>query len=197
MSTSTRLVVLCGPSGAGKTTLAEALINHDRSPKPNIRFFGIGDTTRKRRPNDLPNEYYYIPRWWFWLKRLFRRYLWTAAFSGTRYGTDRRRFNEALRAHDYALMILIPERVKTVFELVPDQVLAFYVRAPIDGLEERLRRRGDSAKKIRRMLQESKDWDQLIVELGLASKMVMIDNSAPTIQLAKEQVLAELEKRGL
>ena len=53
-STDGVMVILSSPSGAGKTTLVNLLSKHD-----NFKI-SISHTTRKPRPNEIPNEDYYF-----------------------------------------------------------------------------------------------------------------------------------------
>ena len=53
-STDGVMVILSSPSGAGKTTLVNLLSKQD-----NFKI-SISHTTRKPRPNEIPNEDYYF-----------------------------------------------------------------------------------------------------------------------------------------
>ncbi|KAK0564759.1 guanylate kinase [Tilletia horrida] len=83
-SSETRPIVLCGPSGVGKSTLLKRLFHQ----YPEEYGFSVSHTTRGPRPGETPGEsYHYVSRDTF--ENLIEQgaFLEHAQFGGNRYGT--------------------------------------------------------------------------------------------------------------
>ncbi|CAD6884593.1 unnamed protein product [Tilletia controversa] len=83
-SSEARPIVLCGPSGVGKSTLLKKLFEQ----YPEEYGFSVSHTTRGPRPGEVPGEsYHYVSRNEF--EQLIEQgaFLEHAQFGGNRYGT--------------------------------------------------------------------------------------------------------------
>ncbi|KAK0533964.1 guanylate kinase [Tilletia horrida] len=79
-----RPIVLCGPSGVGKSTLLKRLFNQ----YPDEYGFSVSHTTRAPRPGETPGEsYHYVSRAEFEQLIADGAFLEHAEFGGNRYGT--------------------------------------------------------------------------------------------------------------
>ncbi len=79
-----KLIIVCAPSGAGKTTI----VRHILENIPSIEF-SVSATNRKQRPNEINgHDYYFIETDDFTAKIAQGEFLeWEEVYPGTFYGT--------------------------------------------------------------------------------------------------------------
>jgi guanylate kinase len=168
------VVVVTGPSGAGKGTLIREVL--ERVP-------GIGATvsatTRDRRPGEEDGREYYFLSPQDFVDRIERdeflehvRYV-----SGHRYGTLRSELDRIRRAGNVPLLELETEGALRVKDAVPGAVTIF-ISARVEELERRLRERatestGEIGERIalaRKQLEQADEFDHVVEndELGRA-----------------------------
>ena len=170
-----RLFVIAAPSGAGKTSLVEALL----ASEPGLRL-SVSHTTRKRRPTEQDGrEYHFVPVPQF--ERLAARgeFLETARVFDNFYGTARGFVAEQLRqGHDVVLEIDW-QGAQQVRARMPQCVSIFILPPSRRALAERLARRAtDSAEIIARRLRDAaadmshyREFDYVIVNDDFAQAL--------------------------
>ena len=139
------LIVISGPSGAGKGTVIKSLMDINR----NI-WLSISMTSRDIRSNDIPNEtYFFVSREEFEARIEKGVFLEYAQYNGNYYGTPKDKIVEKLnQGIDVILEIEIQGALK-VKELVPDAIFIFILPPSMNELKKRLVGRGtDSKEKI-------------------------------------------------
>jgi len=144
-----RVIVLSGPAGAGKTTVAERLCHEVAGLRRSISA-----TTRAPRPGELDGRDYYFLTEGEFLRRLARgEFLEHARVHGHLYGTPRAPVEEALRAGESRLLAIDVQGAMQVRSAMPDALLVF-LDAPDDAvLNQRLAdRRTDAEEERRRRL---------------------------------------------
>ena len=149
-----RLFVITAPSGAGKSSLIQAILKED----PSLRL-SISYTTRAPRPGEQHGrEYHFVDEREFLAMRGRGEFLESAEVHGYRYGTAKRAIDEALsRGHDLLLEIDW-QGARQVRELHPDCVGIFILPPSVEELERRLRARGlDAEAVIQRRLANARD----------------------------------------
>lgn len=143
------LFVITAPSGAGKSSLIDALLKDD----PRLRL-SVSYTTRAPRPGEADGREYHFVKEPTFLAMLERgEFLESAEVHGNRYGTSQAVIREALaRGHDLLLEIDW-QGAQQVRKLHPECIGAFVLPPSVAELERRLRARGkDSDEVIRRRL---------------------------------------------
>ncbi|OGM98644.1 MAG: hypothetical protein A2915_02275 [Candidatus Yanofskybacteria bacterium RIFCSPLOWO2_01_FULL_41_34] len=175
------ILTLTGASGAGKTTIAKKLLKNltidaQMVPSYTIRKF------RKPRPTDIPGEYKYVTRLWFWFLEKIGAFLWTVHVHGNSYGTTKRWVVRGLRDDNTIhIMILLSDAIKTLREFAEekgllDQVYSFYICSPPqEVLRVRLEKRGDSQGEVKKRLADCLKWDQNALSSGISYEFVKND----------------------
>ncbi|MDQ6824983.1 MAG: guanylate kinase [Candidatus Eremiobacteraeota bacterium] len=131
------LLVVSGPSGAGKDTLIERL--RQREPK---LAYGVSVTTRPPRPYEREGiHYHFTNRDEFERGISAGQFLETREYAGSLYGTPRRFVEDALQhGHD---LILKPEvnGARAIKSLYKEAVLVFLTAPSEQELQRRLEER--------------------------------------------------------
>jgi len=150
-----KLFVISAPSGAGKTTLIESLLEH--SSKRNLRL-GISCTTRTKRKNETNGESYF-----FKTKEEFQEMsekeelLESAEVFGNFYGTPRKWVEEQLNKGIDIILELDWQGEKQIKENYPDAISIFILPPSLEDLRERLNKRNqDSEDDIKKRLAQAK-----------------------------------------
>ena len=131
------VVVLSGPSGAGKTTLRTLLM--ERNPD---MLYSISATTRARRDGEVDGQdYAYLSRETFaqWLRD--GQFVESAEVHGNFYGTPRGPIDAAIAHGQIMLLDVDVQGGEKLREVYPDGVSIFVLPPSLETLESRLRGR--------------------------------------------------------
>ena len=148
------LFVITAPSGAGKTSLINALLEDDPRLKLSVSY-----TTRAPRPGERDGrEYHFVDEPTFLAMRSRGEFLENAEVHGYRYGTSKRVISEALGRGEDLVLEIDWQGARQVRALYPDCVGIFILPPSVAELERRMRARGqDSEQVIRRRLENARD----------------------------------------
>ncbi len=148
-----RLVVVSGPSGAGKTTIVRGL--RERTGM----VFSVSATTRLPRPGEIDGvDYQFLDRDEFLEKVENGEFLEWAEYGSNLYGTLKSEVDEGIRNGETVLLEIEIKGARQIRALRPDALMVFVMPPSMDVLEERLRGRGDTADdQIRARLQIAKE----------------------------------------
>ena len=199
-----KLFVISAPSGAGKTTLIESLLEH--SSKRNLRL-GISCTTRSKRKNETNGESYF-----FKTKEEFQEMsekeelLESAEVFGNFYGTPRKWVEEQLSKDIDIILELDWQGEKQIKENYPDAVSIFILPPSLEDLRERLNKRNqDSEDDIKKRLAQAKieiingcSFDKIIInddfEAAVKDLIFIIDLDKEILKERQELVKNSLNQ---
>jgi guanylate kinase len=147
-----RLYVVAAPSGAGKTSLVKALMQHE----PRIQF-SVSYTTRKPRSNEIPGrDYHFVSMQRFQEMAANDEFLEHAQVFDNYYGTGVRAVQEALSNGEQLLLEIDWQGARQVRARIPQACSIFILPPSRDALEQRLRARStDSDEVIHRRLRDA------------------------------------------
>lgn len=159
MSEKGQLIIMSGPSGVGKSTLVQRVMEM----YPNLKF-SVSATTREMRPGEVDGvNYYFIDKPTF-LKMIEKdELLEYAEYAGNYYGTPAAPVREALEQGYDILLDVEVQGADQLIRKIPEAITVFIMAPSFEELERRLRGRGDTAedKIIRRLLTARSEVKQL------------------------------------
>jgi guanylate kinase len=192
-----RLFVIAAPSGAGKTSLLQALMKK----RPGVGF-SVSCTTRKPRPGEHDGkDYHFIDRSGFERLQAAGEFIEHANVFGNLYGTRRSVVESALAEGRDLILEIDWQGAQQVREHLPEAVQVFVLPPSRAELESRLRsRRSDSEEAIARRLQESvlemshwKDFDYVIVnrdfDAALADLEAVFDGRGEALRVGRPELV--------
>ena len=150
---SGKLFVITAPSGAGKTSLIDAVMRDDPSLKISVSY-----TTRKPRPGEKDGvDYHFVDDAAFLKMRERGEFLESAEVHGYRYGTSRKVITDALKRGEDLILEIDWQGARQVRTLYPACVGIFILPPSVEELERRMRSRAQDAEGvIRRRLEAAR-----------------------------------------
>lgn len=148
------LFVISAPSGAGKTSLVQALLQS----LPGVGV-SVSHTTRDQRPGEIPGQdYHFVSGQQFQKMIEAGEFLEHAEVFGRYYGTSRERVQDDLARGQDLILEIDWQGARQVRELMPGCVSIFILPPSRSVLEQRLRKRGqDSDGVIANRMQSATD----------------------------------------
>ncbi len=174
------LLVISGPSGAGKGTLVQRLLDRDPS-----FVFSVSVTTRERRKNEIEDVHYHFISEQEYDKLLEEdAFLEHASVHGHRYGTLKQEVYDRIARGENVLLDIDPQGAISVMEKEPDCVSVFILPPSFAELRIRLHTRNtEQQEEIERRLRNARGE---IAQMNRYRYLIVNDN----LDLAFEQLLA-------
>lgn len=139
-----KIILIAGPSGAGKTTISNYLQKEYDIPRV------ITHTTRPKRQDEIDNKSYYFETDASFAKLHFFEHI---RYGSYQYGSSREGLEKAWQGHDLVSLIVDIQGVKSYVKELGAQVYFLYVTTSSrDELKERLLKRGDSLASVQKRL---------------------------------------------
>ena len=184
------LIVISGPSGAGKTSICKALLEE----LPDT-VWSVSVTTRPPRPGEVNGDsYQFVSRKDFEAKQAAGELLECAEYIGHHYGTPRQPVEKALAAGRNVVMEIDVQGGMQVAEKMPDSVRIFVLPPNMESLRARLEgRRTEAAEQLAKRLAEADGEIAIARDSGCYSHFVVNDVLETTVEQVKR--IIEEERR--
>lgn len=129
-----QLVVISGPSGAGKTSICNELLK--RIPRAR---WSVSVTTRPPRGNEVDGQaYHFVTRAEFDRMAAAGELLETAEYLGNWYGTPRRPVEEAMAAGETVVLEIDVQGGAQIAKRMPESIRVFVLPPTMETLKARL-----------------------------------------------------------
>ncbi len=183
-----RLIVISGPSGAGKTSICNALL----AQLPNTKW-SVSATTRPQRPGDVRGESYeFLSTEEFDRREAAGEFLESAEFVGHRYGTPRRPVEEALADGCYVVLEIDVQGGMQIARAMPDSLRIFIMPPNFESLRARLEgRKTEAAEQLAKRLALADGEIAFARDSGCYHHFVVNDVLETTIDEVKQIILKE------
>lgn len=146
------LFIISAPSGAGKTSLVNALLEQDSR-----LVMSVSHTTRARRPGEVDGKHYHFVSESRYHEMVERgEFLEHATVFDHYYGTNRQSVSHQLDMNQDVILEIDWQGARQVKTSFPDNCSIFIIPPSLEALRERLMHRGqDSEDIIRRRMRDA------------------------------------------
>ncbi len=161
-----KLVVLSGPSGVGKNTICDKLVEHDRIEH------SVSATTRSPRSGEVEGEaYFFLTREQFERDVTAGRFLEHAAVLGHRYGTPREAVERSIAARRLCLLNIDVAGAMQIKDSGMAATFIFLMPPDLAELERRITGRASETPEqvqqrlalARREIEQRQEYDHMVV----------------------------------
>lgn len=171
-----KLIILCGPSGTGKTTIQEYLMKHYNIPKV------LTHTTREMRPGEREGVDYYFETPASFSKK---HYFESVQYDGKQYGSSREALMKAWDESSLASLVVDTAGAIQYVKSLGNQVDVWHIEVSNpQALKARLIKRGDDPLLINQRINsfESQRDFAVPVEICHNTHIVVNDNWETTVK---------------
>lgn len=161
------LIILSGPSGCGKDTVLNELVNN----RDDVRV-SISMTTRNKRDGEIDGtHYYFVDREYFEKKIADNKMLEFAEYAKNYYGTPKEPVDEMLSNGKAVILKIEVQGAEKIRKLYPDVISIFLMPPSMRVLEDRLRSRNTEDEETlnhrlviaREEMKKAPDYDFVVV----------------------------------
>ena len=141
---SGKLFVVTAPSGAGKTSLIDAVMRKDPTLKISVSY-----TTRDPRPGEKDGvDYHFVDKKTFLAMRERGEFIESAEVHGNYYGTGKRVILDAVKRGDDLILEIDWQGARQVRRAFPECIGIFILPPSVEELERRLRARAQDSEAV-------------------------------------------------
>jgi len=134
-----QLIVISGPSGAGKDSVVKKLMDKDST----TRWVSVSATSRSPREGEKEGvDYYYLSKEEFENKINEGFFIEYTNYAGNYYGTPKKYIKEKLDSGIDVILIIEIEGASNIKKLVPEALMIFIMPPSLKELVKRLKKRG-------------------------------------------------------
>ncbi len=168
------LIIISSPSGAGKTSVCNKIINHDKKIK-----LSVSHTTRAPRDNEIDGvDYFFISSDDFNDKILDHSFLEYAKVFGNFYGTSRKNVVEILSKGNDVLFDIDWQGAAQIINSNLAKIVTIFLTPPskevvLERLEKRSKQTGDDQKAIQKRMLE---YENEMIHANEYNYVVLNDN---------------------
>jgi guanylate kinase len=175
-----KCIILCAPSGAGKTSITKYLLQQDLGLE-----FSISACTRTKRPNETDGvDYYFLTVEEFRKRIVAEEFIeWEEVYANNFYGTLTSEINRIWKSGKHVIFDVDVKGGLNLSKHFGKNALAIFIKPPsIDELEKRLRNRGtESEETIQRRINKATE------EMSFEKKFdVSVENNQ--LEIAQKEV---------
>jgi guanylate kinase len=176
-----KILIFCAPSGAGKTTIANAII----SKNPNLSF-SISATNRPPRGDEKNGvEYYFVTTEEFKRRIDAGEFVeWEEVYPGRYYGTLKSEIHRMAAEGKTAVFDVDVKGAVALKRIFGQNALLIFIKAPVEAIQERLRRRN------------TEEEEAIQVRLARVSEELSYEPHADTVieNIDLQKAIAECEQ---
>ena len=184
------MLMVVAPSGAGKSSLVNALLEKD----PDIGL-SVSFTTRTPRPGEVNGrEYNFLTEQEFLKRKDAGDFLEWANVHGNYYGTSKSWIESQMKNGKDVILEIDWQGARQVQQLIPQAIWIFILPPSIQTLEDRLRKRAqDDEATIQKRVAAAKDE---LAHVAEANYLVVNDNFEQALSDLNQVVLASRLRTG-
>ena len=172
-----RVFIFSAPSGAGKTSLVDALISTDR-----YLYRSISHTTRPMRNSERNGiDYHFISDKTFDFMVSKKEFVEHANVFGEKYGTAKNVLKSQLESGTDVALDIDWQGARTVKSLLPNSISVFILPPSMDALSDRLFKRGDDVTQIasrmdkaRSEIEHFEEYDYLVINDNFENALIQL-----------------------
>jgi len=184
------MLMVVAPSGAGKSSLVNALLQKD----PDIAL-SVSFTTRAPRPGEVNGrEYNFLSEQEFLKRKDAGDFLEWANVHGNYYGTSKSWIESQMKNGKDVILEIDWQGARQVQQLIPQAIWIFILPPSIQTLEDRLRKRAqDDEATIQKRVAAAKDE---LAHVAEANYLIVNDNFEQALSDLNQVVLASRLRTG-
>lgn len=191
------LIVLSGPSGAGKDTILHTLLQKSQDLR-----LSVSATTRNPREGEVDGrDYFFVTKEQFLSMRQNGEVLESAEYCGNYYGTPAKPIRDWMDAGSDVVLEIEVQGGGQIKQKCPDCVSVFILPPSVGELERRLRDRGtESEEAVQKRLQaarqeilQAKAYDYVVINDTVDNAVAAIQHIVAAEKYKKDRNLDTIE----
>ena len=187
-----KVIILSGPSGVGKNTLGDFLLQHF----PELSY-SVSATSREIRKGESDGVDYHFMNNESFEEKIHQDELleWQEVYEGTYYGTLKNELDRINQLDKFPLLVVDVFGALNVMKNLKFKPLSVFIQAPsLEVLERRLKSRGtDSAEKIAKRIEKASIEMRESIQFDIS----IINDDLPMAQKQLKEIVNHFLKFGI